>query len=251
MYPTKENLEFILKHNQIYLEKISKLHDAYLDEKKSLYNHESIIKITKAFGFIKHKSTLLTIHLEGLWKESEIARREILLDYDNSTKEHRWTDIDKTIGSLRLEAFLFQAKAFLDAYVMYCLLLLKVRNLPKKTLSKFEVFEDVPREFTNPAQKVKDYFSKIVYGSNIDWGPLGSNGWGRVVKSMRDKIAHTYYINSDSEGVEVIQDIILKWPTLRGMTYERFCQSVENGIFYMIVEISEILYEVDWNNNHN
>lgn len=42
----------------------------------------------------------------------------------------------------------------------------------------------------------------------------------------------------------MIQETPLDWPTLRGLTYDRFRQDIENNVFSMLTEISSVIYQL-------
>jgi len=82
------------------------------------------------------------------------------------------------------------------------------------------------------------YFKKNVFSED---------GWGTLLKGLRDKIAHQEHLRSSYEGSEkLFGKVLLDWPTLRGKTFDRFCQEIENGMFNMIRETSPILFDLEW-----
>ena len=77
---------------------------------------------------------------------------------------------------------------------------------------------------------------------------LASENWGTLIQSLRDKIAHQDRIRPNfSSGEKLLDRVSFNWPTLRGMTFDPFCQFMENRIFFMMTEISSLC--MIWNGN--
>lgn len=245
----KAALENAMWQSRKMLTKVQNMQLSYWKTQKKLSN-DRIQIAQKALDAVCHKFTLLNIHLEALWSISSSARNEILLVMENSINSHQWNDLDKTLGSLSLEAFLFQARSFLDIYQKYCLAVMNkdVVQMSKddfiKTLNKVDI------EYIEKAQKIKTYFEDIVYGEPVknfkDADIFECCGWGTIVRELRNKIAHQNFIKYSYEGSEVLRQVKLDWPSLRGVTYERFAQLIDNGLFALITSASEILYEQEW-----
>ena len=43
-----------------------------------------------------------------------------------------------------------------------------------------------------------------------------------------------------------MHDILLDIPTLKDMTYEKFGQTIENGMYELIRDMFPILYDLEW-----
>ncbi len=235
---TEDKIKFILTHNENVSKKLFRMQELYLDKHKNLYKEELRDKINKGLETAVHKFTLSCIHLEFLWKQSEASRTEIISDFMNSVSEHKWSDARRTLGSLFLESFLFQIKSFLDVYQKYCCLILGIEKPNYDGLESFyKALDKVQSAHKSKADIVSKYFKNEIFGEKR---------WGKLLKDLRDKIAHFDFVRYNYKGTEVIQETLLDWPTLRGLTYDRFCQDIENNVFSMLTEISSVIYQLPW-----
>lgn len=235
---TEDKIKIILIHNENVSKKLFRMQELYLDKYGHLYRDELREKINKGLETVAHKFTLSTIHLEFLWKQSEASRTEIIFDLTNSVSEHKWNDARRTLGSLFLESFLFQIKSFIDVYQKYCCLILGIEKPNYDGIEAFyKILSKVQQEHMVKADFVSEYFKDEIFGESC---------WGKMVKDLRDKIAHFDFVRYNYNGTEIIQDTLLNWPTLRGLTYDRFCQDVENNVFYMLTKISPVIYQLPW-----
>lgn len=100
--------------------------------------------------------------------------------------------------------------------------------------------------FAEKARRVEGYLDTRVFGTPSTTGVV-SNDWGTLLESLRTKLTHRDRLKASYEGAETLLDkVLLDWPTLRGETYDRFCQQMSNGMFYLITELSPILYGLEW-----
>lgn len=233
---TNQNINFILKQNAQFLNKLVSYHEVYFAG-SDYYSDLQVENVRKTLEAVLFKHTLILVHLEVLWQNSEKSRTEILRDYENSIVHHKWNDVEKMMNSLELESFLFQVRAFLNIYQIYCSQVLGNTKILNKTKEFYSYLDNTDGLFKVKSERVKKYFCEVVYVKH---------GWGDLTKSLRDRIAHYDFIRYNYEGNEIVHDVLLDWPTLKGLTYERFGQDVANGIFYMITNVSEILYDVEW-----
>lgn len=104
---------------------------------------------------------------------------------------------------------------------------------------------NIDRAVTDVSE-VDGYFqTKVFAESSKDW--FAPENWGALIKSLRDKISHRDIIKRNFESEETLLDAVMfDWPTLRGMTYDRFCQYMENGMFTMLTNVSSIIYGLEW-----
>lgn len=96
----------------------------------------------------------------------------------------------------------------------------------------------IEHEQNEKCVRIQKYFSNRVFGNE---------SWGTILRSLRDKIAHRDMLRLSNKSTEYLfNDELFDWPTIQCMTLDRFFQSIENGIFELIQETSEILYEKQW-----
>jgi hypothetical protein len=100
--------------------------------------------------------------------------------------------------------------------------------------------------FKRKAEWIKRYFDTRIFGSS-DWEGMNPNDWGTLLKSLRDKIAHKDRLHPSFDSEEVlVGEVLFDWPTLRGITRDRFCQYIQNGMFAIFTDVSPVLYELEW-----
>jgi len=108
-----------------------------------------------------------------------------------------------------------------------------LKNVPQSPLSE-------------KAVQVKEYFDTRVFAPSAQsW--LSPENWGTLLESLRDKIAHRDRLRPSFDSDEtLVGKVLLDWPTMQKTTYQRFCQYMQNEMFYLVTDISPILYELDW-----
>jgi len=221
--------------------KLERMQEIYLKSNSNLYKDpDHIYQIKGSFESIKYKLFFTNFHLEQLWTLSEDSRREVLVALANSLDRLRWDDTQLNIGSIFLESFLFQAVSFLDVYMFFICLVMGIENPGKMKVKRFfkHMVSCRGSTFQKKAIKLKEYFEESV---------LGKGQWGEILRSLRDKIAHRDCLRPSFDGNEIIIDkVLLDWPTLRRMTYDRFCQDIDNNMFEMLRKTSPVLFNLGW-----
>lgn len=220
--------------------KLRQMQDIYLKRNRKLYSNSQVYKIQRSFKAVEHKFFLSSLHLEQLWALSMDSRWELLDAIENSLDKLKWDDTQLVIGSMFLESFLFQARSFLNVYKFYICLVMGIEDPGKMSVERFYTrMRSCKRSsFQKRAIHLLEYFENTVFGPGK---------WGKLLKELRDKIAHRDYIRPSFDGKETIfEKILLDWPTLQGMTYDQFCQHINNGIFEMLYDTSPILFELEW-----
>ena len=239
------NLDDIVKSAyQFQIENISRKYeyalDIYLKRNDDLYSKKEVQTILQCQNALLFKFALTTIFLEFLWKRSEANRQEISFSIENSIFKHEWQDSEKILGSAFLEGFLFEARSFLDIFERFCCLILKyTRPNQKGTDGFYKILDNkIDNIFKEKATKIKDIFRDEVFADNK---------WGKLLKDLRDKIAHFDILNYNYEGDEFIYGTLLDWPTIHKKTYERFLQEkILNELFMFMSSMTSILFDIDW-----
>lgn len=221
--------------NEQPLRKLERMQQLYLQE-TSAYSEQQVEAIHKALQAVNHKFILVGFHLEQLWALRECVDLGVLNALTNSIEHLVWDDCERLIGSSCLESFLFQARSFLDIYMLYSALIM---NRDFSGMMSWKRFQKVLKSasctsFEERANQLLAYFQNQVFGKER---------WGDLVRSLRDRIAHRDYINPSFESKErIMGGILLDIPTLRGQTYDNFCQTMQNGLFELVRSTSPILY---------
>jgi hypothetical protein len=194
---------------------------------------------------------LANLSLEQLWALSETKRGELYAALENSLDKLDISDNELLLISFAFEGVLFQAMACLEFYMLYLCFFLQL--LPgdyrgKMTTSTFfdKLEKSKEDEPSGKVGQIEGYFKTRVFGADKQdiWHP---NNWGTLLISLRDKIAHRDRLRPSFDSDEtLIGQVLFDWPTLRGITCDRFYQSMDNGLFCLIKELSSILYELEW-----
>ena len=224
------------------------MQEIYLRRNPSLYTSEERQQLHDSVGALSYKFHLANLSLEQLWALSHAKRHGLSSALQNVTEDLEVSDDELLLISFVFEGFLFQARAFLDFFMLFVCLLLKTGH--RRYMSKKKFLKALKRVQQDPfamkAQQVRVYFDTKVFGSS-DWEGLNPNNWGTLLQSVRDKVAHLDRLRPSYDSEEIlIGETRFDWPTLRGITYDRFCQYMQNGMFALVTDLSPILYELEW-----
>lgn len=235
-------------HADIPLEKLYAMQDIYFERNAALYTLKEQEQLRDYLKVVTYKFHLVNLNLEQLWALSHSKRNQFLFVLENAIEKLEVSDDELLLISFVLEGFLFQARAFLDFYMLYICLCLKADHPVHMSTNKFfKALDKIEQDpLAEKALEVKKYFTSKVFGTS-DWEGLNPNNWGDLLRSLRDKIAHKDRLYPSYESDEVLAGgVLFDWPTLRGITYDRFCQYTQNGIFSLLTDVSPILYELEW-----
>lgn len=228
-----------LKHQQPSSEKVRAMQEIYLARNETLYSEPQKAHIRQGLNAALFKDVLAHTHLEELWTLSMDCRWSLFDLIENSIDKQVWTDEEHIIGAMHLESFVVQARAFLNVYMYYICLLMNIAQPGEMTRDKFK----------RAMQKVSDPYLQHVARQMItyfDVAVFGDGQWGKLVKDIRDKIVHRESLRPSSQGEEVAMGLLLDWPTIRGMTFERFAQQFANGAFELLRSTTPILLGLEW-----
>lgn len=232
----------------IPLEKLQAMQEVYLQKNLGLYTRNELQQIRYYLKAVGYKFHLANLSLEQLWSLSDTKRQELLYALENSLDRLDTSDDELLLISFVLEGFLFQARSFLDFYMLYICIFLKTDHQGSMSTERFFKALDKVNEgvFAEKARGVRDYFDNKVFGTS-DWTGLNPDDWGSLLQSLRDKIAHRDRLRPSFKSDEtLVGNVLFDWPTLRDITYDRFCQYMQNGMFALFTDVSPILYELKW-----
>jgi hypothetical protein len=184
------------------------------------------------------KFELAHVHLEHVWHIRESIGLELLLD--NSIESHTWDSETSTLGSLHLEGFLYQARAFLDATMLHTVLALGVQFRGSMSTKSFKKIVD-PGSDRRPAHA--DEVQALFFD---DGGVFAPDAWGSLLRALRDKVAHGRDFEPGHDSSERVGVVTLDWPTLRKQTFHALLQSFENDAFGLLCELVPVLYGTPW-----
>ena len=224
---------------QPVLLKMERMEEIYLKANEKNYTQERIEDIKDSLSAVRFKYFLSHSHLEELWTLSEKHRLSLPELIENSVNVHKWNDNDLLLGSMFLESFLFQTRAFIDFHMRSVCLIL---NQDPPVYMSLRKFEESIKKITNDKFKDRARRLKRIFENDV----FGENKWGHVLRSIRDKIAHRGKLKPSLHGNETIASVLLDWPTIRKMTFERFAQDIQEGSFDMLRDTTPYLYELEW-----
>ncbi len=236
------------RHVDNSLQKVSLMQEIYLKGNSGLYSEEERSQLRYYFKAVAYKFHLANLSLEQLWALSEDKRQELLYALDNSLDRLDVSDDELLAISFVFEGFLFQATSFLDFYMLYICILLKSGH--QGSISKQKFFKALGRVsepfLVEKAQGVGNYFANHVFAEKTGkW--LVPDHWGTLLRSLRDKIAHRDRIRPSFQSNEtLVGEVLLNWPTLQSITYDQFCQYMQNGMFTLFTEVAPLLYDLEW-----
>jgi hypothetical protein len=225
-----------IEHSEPCNRKLRRMAELYLE--RGTLPRDRRAKILDAVSAVQWKFTVASVHLEDLWRVSENARLSLFDLAKNSVLEHRWDEEEMLDATRHLEAFLFQARAFLDVYMRLCCEVLARRCPPLMSTKEFKnALADALPGAEQRAANMQAFFDDEVFGDQK---------WGSLLRALRDKIAHRDEIRPSRDGIETTLDVRLDWPTIRRMTYDRLAQDFQNGVFELVRSTSPWLFELGW-----
>ena len=229
----------MLRNTRVPLQKLRRMQELYISKNFRLYDEVRVKEIESSLAAVEQKFALVGYSLEELWNLSMSSRITLKQLIENSITCHKWRDEDVLLGTAQLQCFLFQARSFLDLWMVHVCTVLRVPKIGKMSREKFNKWLSKIKEepFESKAFAIQSYFDSEVFGDN---------SWGTRLKSLRDKIGHRDKIRPGQDGSETILKILLDWPTINGMTFERLAQDFENGAFELFRETAPILYDLEW-----
>lgn len=228
--------------------KLRQMQDAYLQRSSQLHTEAEAREIRYYLNAVLYKFTLADLSLEQLWAMSMDTRAGLVDALENSLDRLDITDEDLLLISFALECALLQSRAFLDFHMVYVCLVLKADHRGAMSGDKFaRALGRVQHEpLRRKAQQVREYYETRVFGKS-QGGIFAPSDWGTVLCSLRDRIAHRDRLRPSFQSQERLLDkVLLNWPTLRGATYERFAQMIQNGMYFLAKDVATILYEQPW-----
>ena len=229
--------------------KATKAQEIYLQSNSNLYTGDEMATIRYFLDAFLYKFQLANYSLEQLWVIREAKVEQNFLDIvRNSVSSLTLTDNEVFLQSHILEQFLFQGRSCLDFFMLYLAHFLCTKHEGSMSKDKFyKRLEKATPDLSNKANCIKDYFQTKIFSSEREVDIISPTNWGNLLKSLRDKIAHKDRIRiSENSNDRIMNNILLDFPTLKDLTYDRFCQSMQNGMWYMIVDLFPSLYDLEW-----
>ncbi len=241
----------VRRQADIPTQKVQVMQEIYLKKHPELYAEAEQNQLRYYLQAVAYKFHIANLSLEQLWALSEDKRGKLFYALENGLDRLDVSDDELLAICFAFEGFLFQATSFLDFYMLYICILLKSDH--QGSISKDKFFKALDRVSRDPdqfladkANRVHTYFAEHVFAEATN-GWLVPDNWGTLLRSLRNKIAHRDRIRPSFESDEtLLGEVLLNWPTLQGITYDRFCQYIQNGMFTLFTEVAPLLYDLEW-----
>jgi hypothetical protein len=244
-----------LEESQSYSSQIPKklklMQEVYLQRNPDFYSAEQIRTLRYYQSAFAFKDAGVALSLEQLWSLVHAGEgdRPLLQVLANIFDDHRIDDPHLALLSFTLENFLLQATAFLDFYMLHLCAFFHIDDtyhLSGQKLMKALREVDSPL-FEEKAEQVEEFFQSRVFGKGSR-GAISIGGWGDVLRELRHSIVHRdiEYPSFDT-GEQLTVKKTAEWAqSLRSIEAVRFAQDVQNDMFFMVTELSAVLYDLEW-----
>ncbi len=238
------------KSAENFNKKVVAMQESFLQSNFCKFEERRIKQIRYYLKTVLYKYLLVNLSLEQLWALSEVKNTNLSNVLENSMTTLKTSDDEILLIAFAFEGVLFQAMACLEFYLLYLSFFLELKPVDyrgKITKEKFlKELDKIPKEKkTQKTMNIEDYLIRKIFGKDEDdlWH---KNNWGNLLISLRNKIAHRDRVRPSFNSDDVMIDgKHSDWPTINKITYERFTQSLSNGIFCMIKNLSQILYKTE------
>jgi len=228
--------------------KLQAMQEAYLSRTNVAYTPEERKAIEYFLSAVIHKFHLASLSLEQLWAMSDDTRGGLVEAIELSLDRLEVSEDELPVISFAFDTFLFHARAFIDFSMLYICYFLRTGHEGSISQDRFkkELAKVTESDLSTKADKIGKYFNNSVFRPSE--GPkFEIASWGTLLTDLRNKIAHRDIIRPSFESNETLLDnILLDWPTIKQTTYERFHQDMQTGMYSLLQEMAEILYEIDW-----
>lgn len=201
-----------------------------------------------------YKSTFIHEHIWALSHADRSRWVEVLNHQDASIACDAMTE---QMVQVYFECLLLEARTFLAFYMNYLCYFLSEGRIDKKFGLQLNDFakgiKKLNAEGNQKANIIEEYFLNNVMDIYIEGKAAKTSHWGDLLKSLRDKITHYKLLTFGRNGTEKIGmggRVRFDWPTIQGRTIDRFGQEITNGMFELLMDVSPVLYELEWKSGH-
>jgi len=225
---------------------MSEAHRLFLEHNPLLYSKTQIKELDYYLHAVQYKDLMAAISLEQLWAVSCAGRARILDALENALDRLDCSDEELVAWCLGLETALQQCWNQLMMFFIYTAKLMLTGFEGSMTENVFlKTLDSAHPGLAVRAQAIKTYVEERVLGNEGEG--FAPKAWGYVLRSLRDKVVHRDRVRPSFDSDERLLDrVLLDWPTLRGMSYERFVQGIRNGAWCMVSDLFPQLYGVEW-----
>ncbi len=218
--------------------KLGYMADVYLTRHSTSYSEADARAVRDSVAALQWKMQASAYHLEWLWRHSFEARYDVLALLEIRDRSE-WTDGQRFEAAVHLEAYILQARAYLDFYFHLVCRVLLCSDVPHM-MSTRKFRATLLRAPASSAPRA------AAIGAYVQDQVLAPGQWGAVMRSLRSKILHADRLKHGRASTESVAGVSLDWPTIRGLTFDRLAQGFDNGRFELLRETAPILFEIPW-----
>ena len=215
-------------------------HAVRVEEDAELYEDDQLRQADYFLRAALYKFKLSKVSLEQLWALSYDRRDRMITDALEGSLRQLDAEDDETFGIVfGLEQYLLISRTVVDFFKIYICYLLRASHTGSMNSKRFRTALGSLDD--SRAAQVLEYFAAL------EDAERGLDAWLAVLVSLRDKVAHRDRVRPSFAGTEELPTgELFDWPSVKGVTYDRFCQSMDNGIFEMFRELFPVLYGQPW-----
>ncbi len=196
------------------------------------FNENERSSALKSMDALMWKLTAAGIHLERLWEFKETDRMKQLFEtlISNNIEPKKFTDKEICYLTVELEAYLIQARAFISVAQIHTLDACRISFGGKLTTKTYE--NAVKNAGIERLDNAYNYFSKEIFGTNK---------WGALLRSLRDRVLHFDRIRPSKSHVENGEQLCVA-----GLTIEGLAQDFENGHHSLLINVIAPIWKRKW-----
>ncbi len=231
--------------------KIFAMQDKYLETNSANYSRDESKRIFEYFYTIRSKYYLTILSLEQCNALFNAKRYTVVELMHVEMPRLQFSNSDLILARHSLECFLFEAGSFLDMFMLYITLLLRLDFEGDMTRSKFfSTLRNAQKRKNAILPKVgliEAYFNTKVFAEKSSEAAPIREDWGKLLKELRNRVAHRDIIRvKPTDDVKVHGAILEDWPTLQSLHYNKFCEHISGACFSLFEDLAPTLFDLDW-----
>jgi hypothetical protein len=190
--------------------------ERYAEKNSTIIAKDVLLKRTDALLF---KFTLSVINLEFLWRISNKIQPDHQIE--GPTELFEWNNSNSILDATFLESTIVQIRAFIDfSQRLACISI----GQTKPVDSTEDFYKKLKRIDSPKSKSIQILFEEV------------DCSWGKTIRSVREKMVHYDFIRTGHKTKPIIQ----------GKTYEEFAQEMTNEMFFLLINLCQTLFEIEW-----
>ena len=231
--------------------KSKRAQESFINANSNLYTKKEIENLRYFLDAFFFKFQSANYSLEQLWSTSDRLSDKVMMHeiIRNSMVSFDLADNTRFLLSHIFEQYIFLCNSCLEFYMVYLVHLFRTKQSGHMNIEKFykRLSKAEPEYFARKATEVKKHFETKVFSDDREINTIFPTNWGTLIKLLRDKITHRDRIDlSHNSREEIPKEIFTEYPALRDKRCDRFCQAMQNGMWYMICDLFPVLYDLEW-----